>query len=641
MIRFHLHLLALGMALWTTPAARAQQQLDSVVVTASRLELQANQMGQRVLVLRGEAIHKWPVTSLDDLLRYLPGVEVQSRGLFGTQADITLRGSTFNQVLVLIDGVRVNDPLTGHFTSYMPVTMAEIERIEIAYGASSALYGTEAVGGVIHIITKVFAQASARGTDGQVRMQYGQYQTLTFEGGFSHAGKEWRLVVGAQHAQSDGHLPKGDSLPYDFTRSTVAAGLARQLGPRMHLSMRSAWDLRNFNARFFYTRSPYDRSRERVQRGFHQASLRWQQNPSSETRLIAGYQTTTDSFAFHPAFPANRHVTRQLDLKAWHRFQLGRALRFGLGGQYLGKRIESNDRGNHRASQWGLFASIHFQPSGKIDLQGSLRLESEASFGTEVVPQLSLSWRVKPSLRMRAFAGRSIRAADFTERYISTNLSSLSPGRNLGNPALQAERAWNFELGADAVLSGRLSAHLSLYHRAGSNLIDFVLTEGTAIPDAPHIDPGGTYFFAQNIARLGTSGAELELRYRATFDAGELEAVAAYRRLAFASRGEVLSKYIANSAGHLWSFQGRWTGRCFSLSANGLYKRRTAEAAPAIGRSLPASYAVWNLHAQLHPFQLPLALTGTLLNAFDATYADVLGADMPGRWWLAGLRYAF
>ncbi len=95
--------------------------------------------------------------SIDELLRYVPGVEVQSRGPMGTQADFTIRGGTFQQVLVILDGIRLNDPLTGHFSSYIPISPAEIDRIEVLKGASSAIYGTEAVGGVIHIISKTFA----------------------------------------------------------------------------------------------------------------------------------------------------------------------------------------------------------------------------------------------------------------------------------------------------------------------------------------------------------------------------------------------------------------------------------------------------------------------------------------------------
>ena len=140
----------------STPAD-STRALDEVTVYATRLDQVAGQTGRYVTVVPGRALSQYPVASLDDLLRLLPAIEMQSRGNFGTQADITLRGSTFNQVLILLDGMRLNDPLTGHFAGYLPITPAEIEQIEVVRGPGAALYGPDAVGGFINIVTKTFA----------------------------------------------------------------------------------------------------------------------------------------------------------------------------------------------------------------------------------------------------------------------------------------------------------------------------------------------------------------------------------------------------------------------------------------------------------------------------------------------------
>ncbi len=132
-------------------------ELDPVTVTASLSSQKISRTGRNVVVIKGEEFNKLPVHSIDELLRYLPGIEIQQRGPMGSQSDIVLRGGTFQQVLVILDGVRLNDPNTGHFNSYIPIAPAEIDRIEILKGASSAIYGSEAVGGVIQIITKSFA----------------------------------------------------------------------------------------------------------------------------------------------------------------------------------------------------------------------------------------------------------------------------------------------------------------------------------------------------------------------------------------------------------------------------------------------------------------------------------------------------
>ena len=103
-------------------------------------------------------IQEYSFNSIDELLKLVPSIEIQSRGGFGNQSDLPLEGTTFNQTLVVLDGVRVNDPLTGHFSMYIPINPYEIYQVEIIRGAGSSIYGPDAVGGVINIVTKSFSK---------------------------------------------------------------------------------------------------------------------------------------------------------------------------------------------------------------------------------------------------------------------------------------------------------------------------------------------------------------------------------------------------------------------------------------------------------------------------------------------------
>ena len=132
-------------------------EVDDVVVQSTLIELKNAQTGRSIEIIQGAQIQSLPVTTVDELLRYVPGIETQSRGAFGAQTDFTLRGSNFNQVLVLIDGQKINDPLTAHINSNIPISPSEIERIEIIRGSASAEYGPDATGGVINIISKTFS----------------------------------------------------------------------------------------------------------------------------------------------------------------------------------------------------------------------------------------------------------------------------------------------------------------------------------------------------------------------------------------------------------------------------------------------------------------------------------------------------
>src|SRR6476646_11025513 len=105
-------------------------ELDPVTISSSLTENRSSQTGRNIFIIKGNKFNSLPIHSVDELLKYVPGVEVQSRGPLGAQSDISIRGGTFQQVLVILDGIRLNDPNTGHFTSYIPISPEEIDRIE-------------------------------------------------------------------------------------------------------------------------------------------------------------------------------------------------------------------------------------------------------------------------------------------------------------------------------------------------------------------------------------------------------------------------------------------------------------------------------------------------------------------------------
>ncbi len=143
---------------------------ERVVVTGTAAPATAGAVGRTLAVVTADDLARLPVASVTDALRLLPGVWVRQRGPFGSQTDISVRGASFGQTLVLVDGVRINDPQTGHHSGDLPVALEDIARIELLAGAGSSLHGADAVGGVINIITRREASApSARLAGRRVR----------------------------------------------------------------------------------------------------------------------------------------------------------------------------------------------------------------------------------------------------------------------------------------------------------------------------------------------------------------------------------------------------------------------------------------------------------------------------------------
>ena len=152
---------------------------ERVVVTGTAAPATAGAVGRTLAVVTADDLARLPVASVTDALRLLPGVWVRQRGPFGSQTDISVRGASFGQTLVLVDGVRINDPQTGHHSGDLPVALEDIARIELLAGAGSSLHGADAVGGVINIITRREAAAPS------ARLAGGDY-------GLVQSGAAWR-----------------------------------------------------------------------------------------------------------------------------------------------------------------------------------------------------------------------------------------------------------------------------------------------------------------------------------------------------------------------------------------------------------------------------------------------------------------
>jgi len=279
----------------STALGQSNVDMDTINVSTTSIPLKLNQTGRNITVLQSEDIQQLSFNSMDELLQTVSGVEVQSRGGFGAQADILMRGSTFTQVLVLLDGQRMNDPLTGHFNGYIPVTPAEIFRIEVLRGPASAIYGPDAVGGVINIITNTFVRQSENTMQNSGSFSYGENQLVNAEhglfshknglkvgGGFNISKSEGELIPEVL-LEDDGMLEEYATF-FDIKQASISLGY--EFGNGLSIAARTAYDDRHFNARYFYTTSTFDKSVESTQAWWNQLRLSKVNDKSSTTLKI-------------------------------------------------------------------------------------------------------------------------------------------------------------------------------------------------------------------------------------------------------------------------------------------------------------------------------------------------------------------
>lgn len=624
--------------------------LDTVEVIATRIPLQIRETGRNITVITSEQIAMMPAQSIDEVLQAIPGLEVQSRGGFGVQGDLLMRGSTFTQVLVLVDGMRLNDPLTGHFNSYVPVSLPEIERIEVLRGAAAALYGADAVGGVINIMTKTFT-AQENGQEIGGTLNYGSHELVNGQLGFYLNKGRTAFGGGVSMNQSKGEpIPERSIDPANpleayrtsFDIKTIGFSVSHVLSKNLAVRARSAYDHRLFDARYFYTSSPLDKSSEKVANWWNRLQFR-HTTGKGFTDLNVAYKNTTDEFVFNPDFPStNNHRTRLLNTTLNHLREINRNITLMAGLQADRRSIQSNDRGDHADWHMGIYGMGVYRKK-ELNLTISLRGDYDENYQFEFTPQLNVSY-VLPGITFRGSAGRSIRAADYTERYVSNNLPNLSPGRNLGNPDLLAENGWTEEIGVDLLVNPQWVLKATGFARQSDNLIDYILANEKAIgsvSEAGILQPNADYYFAQNIEDVRTFGIELESDLvHMIGDDKYLTWNVGYTYLNTSNREDVISVYISNHARHLvtTSLAIQW-GR-FDIGINGLYKNRNIRQAPAIGRELSPDYQLWNIRTGFRVID-HLDVQLQVRNLFDVQYQNILGAPMPGRWVMAGFRWQF
>ncbi|MGI8892940.1 MAG: TonB-dependent receptor plug domain-containing protein [Bacteroidia bacterium] len=617
------------------------QHFDTVTIVSVRIPQKIYQTGRHILIIESEQINKLPVSNLDELLRYLPGIEVQSRGSFGVQSDIILRGSTFSQVLVMLDGVRLNDPLTAHFNSNIPISLSEIDRIEVIHGPASAMYGADAMGGVINIISKTFSRIHLNdqfNTD--FELKFGEFNYTGTNAGFFYKKNKIRAGFGITTNESDGQqLPSG--LYSFFNNKTASGSFSFPLSGKMHLMLRSGYDNRDFNAQYFYTRSIFDLSEEKITGIWNQSKLIYS-GDKSKIWIDAAFKYNEDWFLFNPAFPpANQHITKQFTIKANHLRSLSEKIDFIAGIQTGEKYIRSNDRGNHSNNNYAVYTQFNYKPITKLNIGTSLRADYDENYGTELLPQLSTSYHID-KFTVRIAGGRSIRAADYTERFISTNLKGPLPaGRNIGNPDLLAESAWSAETGFDYYPANGIKLSATGFYRKGSNVIDYVTTPYQSIPNNNNLTSGASYFYPKNIAEVLTSGVQIESWF--TFIPAtnqKLEFILGYNYISVETGEDIQgAKYLTSQAKNLLTGNIIYQNSIFNLALNGLWKERTREAASSIDSELNTSYYIINSRLDLNIFQSKFFISGEVLNLTNTQYADILGAKMPDRWITAGIRY--
>lgn len=565
--------------------------LDTLQVqVGSRVSLHLPILTRSVQVLGREQIDALPVRTVSGLLEWATSVEVQSRS--PAQSDLGIRGAGFEQVVVLVNGVRMSDPQTGHFDLDLAVPLDQVERLEVLKGPASALYGADAVGGVVNIVTK------AGGQEWQGRVEGGSWGTARISGGggLDRVGG-LSLQLGGELNRSDGHRAGTD-----FETGLLHLAMSHPLGLG-RLSGDFGMSRRDFGAQDFY--APYP-SFERT-RGYT-SSLRWAAEAGEGLNVEAGtsFRRHEDEFTLirdNPEVYQNQHTSSQVGGDILVRGSSWRGMELAMGGEAYRDILRSNSLGDREESRGAIFGEAALGGTGNGVISLGLRQDWHQGFGSFFSPSLSGSYRIGPGLRTRAAIGRSFRAPSWTERYYQDPV-------NVGREDLEPERAWSGEVGLDVMRASDLRLSITAFARRAEDLIDWARAA-----DAGTDSPWET----RNVEEATVRGLEADLTLQGP---GEIRWTLGGMLLSVDSKEAqgYNSKYALRPLVQQVNLGvGRTLGDAVTVGLNLKRAKRTGEDAY---QRLDVRGGV-----RLGPTWIYLDAT----NLLDTEYPDITGAMAPGR----------
>lgn len=475
------------------PDEVTQLHLQEVQVISQQTEIHS-QAYRLVTQISSDAIAALPATTVADLLQTLPGLDIRTRGVSGAQADVSMRGGTFDQVMILLNGVCVSDAQTGHYAMNIPIPLSAIERIEVLEGAAASLAGGNAFCGAINIVTRRAEQDTYRASV-QLGMNYFAKGELT--GAWRRS--EWRVLAGADYAHNGGYhapnpsakeataLKNSDLNSANFYFNATWRGLEMQAGAQY----------KDAGAGMFYgfgSQDQFDATRTAF--GSARYTHSWGQ---WSLDAMAAYRANHDRYEWHRGTVSNRHLTQNATaaLRAHYASAIGKTT---LGVEARNENIHSTNFGDHNRVNIHYFAqqTLHVQHLSASLTAGGIY---NTSFAHHWTVGADLGYAFDCGVSLYANANRSLRLPTFTDLYYDA-------GNQLGNPALMPEKAWTASLGAAYKHSfdqaGTLALNTEMYHRWGRDIIDWVyVAEDTKRP-----------FHAQNRQRVNTLGVECSAQYR-------------------------------------------------------------------------------------------------------------------------------
>jgi vitamin B12 transporter len=602
-LRFAFTLLLVATSSIIAQQTQTRQELDTVLIKSTRIDIPFKENARTIQIITADIIKKSAATNVAELLQQVAGVDIRRRGTAGSQADLYIRGGGFDQTLLLIDGIKMDDAQTGHHTLNAALPIEVIERIEIVKGPAARIFGQNAFNGAINIVTKKKLNSTV-----SANIEAGSFGQLNGSVTFGKETENTTIIAHIGTLTSDGYRINSDYENYNyFFKGTFN----KQKQP---INVIATFFDRKFGAQNFYTPPSFGLNEyEETQNSLLGISTTFQSEKFKITPRLY-WRRGQDIFLLqrdNPSFYRNLHITNKVGAEANASYTSSLGIT-GFGLDISRVSISSNNLGDRNRTMVNLFLEHRFK-TGNFDITPGVAVTYFSDFKFHAFPGLDIGYKVSDNLRAYGNIGYTYRIPTYTDLYYNDSSTT-------GNPNLKPEEALAQELGLK-YNTNNFYATVSVFNRDADNLIDFIRPNTTA-----------TKFEATNIAEVNTKGFEFDANYTFKIKDYDQSLAAGYTFLEdnIKDQDRDLSRYRLNTLKH--HFTTRLRTQLFkNVSQNIIYKH--AE------RTDGQSYNVWDASIIFNFNKFDFTVTAN--NIFNAEFIETGFVPMPESNVLFGLRYSF
>lgn len=600
---------ALAVLCATSSLASANNKTDQVVVSANRFEQPISSILAPVTVVTREDIDHWQSNTVIDVLRRLPGVDIAQNGGMGQQSSLFIRGTESRHVLVLIDGVRLNQAGISGSSDMSQIPISLVQRIEYIRGARSAVYGSDAVGGVVNIITRRdndgttlnagIGSHSYQNYNGSTQQKIGENTTVTAAGAYTHT-KGFDIEArgntgGGPQPDKDGFLNKTLWLGVEHQFSSDLSAYARAYG----YDNRTSYDGTPADTRKLYSRT-------------YESGLKYA-NGKYSTSLLGSYSHMKDyNYNYHNGRYGSGSVIDESDQ---YNFQWGNSYRLEKGNISAGVdyQRQSIEPGGYTmtskketVNNTGIYLTGQYALIDSVSAEGAVRSDHYSEFNWHTTWQSGLSWEFYDGYKIIGSYATAYKAPNLGQLYTDNVAWNIK-----GNPNLKPEESKQWEIGLEGE-TGLLFWQLTGYENEITNLIDFTT------------DPVTYASSYNNIGKAKIKGVEWN---------GELQTGLFSHQLTLQyldPRNEKTNKVLNRRAKQQVKYQLDWNIAALDMGLTYQYIGSRYDINETYQRTKVGGVSIWDLTAA-YPITSHLTIRGKIANMFDKDYETAYGYRTAGR----------